>query len=164
MTIWKQLKLTTLNITYILNRQKYNRPPQKINNILMSGEFIIQELHERNITLKAFYFDQFGAMGPQGFSFFYETNNTPTMNNSKKLSSFTDSGLFTYKTNEFDIKHKALFRRANEDWRLLQKDKWFGTTFQILCPSTWSTQYLRTNVNHAILKHLSKSTSRIDKP
>ena len=42
-------------------REKYNRGPHKINKkISISGETIIEESNDQNITILAFTFDDFG--------------------------------------------------------------------------------------------------------
>ena len=102
-------------------------------------------------------------MGPQAKSFFYKTKLTVRVEDKKKLSSFSKAGLVAYQQCHNNDKCKGLFQKANNGWHLTNKDRWFGSTYQTICPSTWGTQYLHTNLNQAITKHGHESISRINK-
>ena len=55
--------------------------------------------YERNITLKVFLFDQFGAMGAKALTFFYEAKLEKKVKD-KKLSKFTKLALKSYQTSD----------------------------------------------------------------
>ena len=48
----------------------------KNKKVKISGESIIQELNERNISLKVFTIDLFGSLGPQAHAYFNEIKKT----------------------------------------------------------------------------------------
>ena len=144
--------------------KKYNRPPQRINNNMISGESIIQELNTRNITLKAFTVDLFGSIGPQAHSYFYEVHKHVTIEDPKRLGKFTKPGLHAYNKMKQGNNTTSLFTRANEGWKLMRKNRWFGTTYQTISPSTWGKQYLNSNINHAMYKHIKKGIGQLNNP
>ena len=56
------------------------------------------------------------------------------------------------------------FRKANEGWKLIQTDNWFGATYQTTAPSTWGSLYLHTNINHAFfMNHILKSMEKTER-
>ena len=144
--------------------KKYNRPPQRINNNMISGESIIQELNTRNITLKAFTVDLFGSIGPQAHSYFYEVHKHVTIEDPKRLGKFTKPGLHAYNKMKQGNNTTSLFTRANEGWKLMRKNRWFGTTYQTISPSAWGKQYLNSNINHAMYKHIKKGIGQLNNP
>ena len=86
-TIPETLKQATTNrLKYHLNHKckKYDRPNQKIEKIMTSGESIINEPNNKNITLLPFTFDNFGSMGPIAASYFINEDNVPEI--TEKLS------------------------------------------------------------------------------
>ena len=58
---------------------------------------------------------------------------------------------------------KSLVNSANKGWKLVNKDKWFGNTYQLTSPSNWGQHYLLMNINIAIINHLKKAFSIMDK-
>ena len=56
----------------------------------------------------------------------------------------------------------SLFQKANNGWRLINKDRWFGTTYQITCPSTWGRQTLNINLNHHFYKHIKRCMDNLE--
>ena len=52
---------------------------------------MINELNKQNITLKAFNFDQFGTLGPQAESHFYNVKETQTIDNEQVTKNFNTS-------------------------------------------------------------------------
>ena len=139
--------------------KKYNRPAQKIRNRpMVSGEAIIHELNEQNITLLPFTFDDFGSMGPLATSYFFDNKNTPSITDKKILSKFPAPALKAYKKgcSHLQTKMNTLFKAANKGWKLLNKDKWYGSTYQLTSPSNWGQQYLAMNLNISIINHLKK--------
>ena len=57
----------------------------------------------------------------------------------------------------------SLFDSANKGWRLIHKDKWFGSTYQLTAPSNWGNHYLGMNINIALTQHLKRSFIVMDK-
>ena len=57
----------------------------------------------------------------------------------------------------------SLFDSANKGWRLIHKDKWFGSTYQLTAPSNWGKHYLGMNINIALTQHLKRSFIVMDK-
>jgi len=57
----------------------------------------------------------------------------------------------------------TLFKAANKGWKLLNKDKWFGSNYQLTSPSNWGQQYLAMNLNISIVNHVKKAFSIINK-
>ena len=56
-----------------------------------------------------------------------------------------------------------LFSSSNKGWNLLNKDKWFGSMYQLTAPSKWGSQYLAMNINSlaininiGIIDHIKK--------
>jgi len=139
--------------------KKYNRPAQK------SGEAIIHELNEQNVTLLPLTFDEFGSMGPLATSYFFDNKKMPSITDKTILSKFPESALKAYKRgrSHFQTKMNTLFKAANKGWKLLNKDKWYGSTYQLTSPSNWGQQYLAMNLNISIVNHIKKAFSIIDK-
>ena len=80
--------------------KKCDRPPQKIGETQISGEAIIHELNEQNITLLPFIFDAYGSMGPIVTSYFYKDVNVPSITNKKILKKLAQPVLKAYKKEE----------------------------------------------------------------
>ena len=57
---------------------------------------------------------------------------------------------------------KALFKTSNKGWKLIHKDKWFGSTYQITTPSNWGKHYLGMNLNISLVQHIKKGFPIID--
>ena len=57
---------------------------------------------------------------------------------------------------------KSLFNAADEGWRLLNKDGWFGSFYQRMYPSTWGNQYLHANLNLAWYKNVQDSITKLE--
>ena len=146
--------------------KKYDRPTKNIGKKqIVSGEAIIHELNTQNITLLPFTFDDYGSMGPIVTSYFFEDNKFPTITDKKKLSKFPNSVLKTYNKGRDYLKTKkhSLFKSANKGWKLINKDRWYGNTYQLTSPSNWGRHYLAMNLNTAINQHIIKSFLIIDK-
>lgn len=62
-----------------MKQKKYNIPSQKIGETQISGEAIIHDLNQQNITLLPFTFDKFGSIGPLIMSYLYKNENTPSI-------------------------------------------------------------------------------------
>ena len=144
-----------------MEAKKYNRPSQKINNINISGENIINEINKENIVLKAFTIDQFGTLGPQANEYFNNIKKNITIEDETILKRFTKPGLIAYKRNLKDKTYKNIFKHANEGWNLTHKNTWFGNTYQTTCPSTWGSLLLNTQINHALTKHIHKALKKL---
>ena len=143
--------------------KKYNRPAQKVAKIMTSGESIIQELNEQNITLFPFTFDKYGSMGPLATSYFLNSDNVPSITDPKILSKLPKPALINYQKARRNTRMRSLFKSANIGWKLLNKDKWFGSTYQLTTPSNWGKHYLAMNLNIAIVKHIKKIFKIVDK-
>ena len=156
--------MNNLNIHHLITEaKKYNRPNQTINNSQICGESIIEEINKNNITLKAFTFDHFGSLGPQAEKYFYDIKKDNKINDPKALKKFSKQGLKAYNRNNENKQCSNLFRKANEGWKLVQIDNWFGTTYQTTAPSTWGSLYLHTNINHAFINHIIKSMEKTER-
>ena len=143
--------------------KKYNRPRQKNGSRFYSGESIIQELNKQNITLLAFTIDKYGSLGPLATAYFLDGDNVSTITDPTTLSKFTKPALFSYQKALKNIKMRALFKLSNIGWKLVNKDKWFGSTYQLTTPSKWGRHYLAMNLNIAIVQHIKKSFTIIGK-
>ena len=144
-----------------IEAKKYNRPNQKIGQRHISGESIIHELNKQNITLKAFTIDQFGTLGPQAESYFYNVKETKTIENEQTIKKISIPARKANQKNKEEKIYKALFKKANEGWHLTNKETWFGSTYQTTVPSTWGNLYLHVNINHAIIKHISNALDKL---
>ena len=130
---------------------------------MTSGESIIQELNEQNITLFPLTFDKYGSMGPLATSYFLNSDNVPSITDPKILSKLPKPALINYQKARRNTRMRSLFKSANIGWKLLNKDKWFGSTYQLTTPSNWGKHYLAMNLNIAIVKHIKKSFKIVDK-
>ena len=99
------------------NKDKHNKQLNKI----ISGESIMKEINNQNITLLPFTFDDHGAMGPLANKYFNNTKTTPTITNKKELNSFTKEGLIAYNRGRSNNKFISLFKRANKGWKNIKK-------------------------------------------
>ena len=120
---------------------------------IVSGEAII---NDQNITLLPFTFDDFGSMGPLATSYFFDGNKVPSITDKNKLSKFPDSILKAYKRGREHLKTKkySLFKSAKKWCELTNKDRWFGSTYQLTSPSNWGKYYLAMNLNTSIIQHI----------
>jgi len=130
---------------------------------MTSGEAIINELNNQNITLLPFTFDTFGSMGPIAESYFINDENVPEISEKSKLSRLSKPALFAYQKARQNTKMKALFKTSNKGWKLMQKDKWFGSTYQLTTPSNWGKHYLSMNLNISLVQHIKKGFAIIGK-
>ena len=143
--------------------KKYDRPPQSIRSTQVSGEAIINKLNQQNITLLPFTFDVYGSMGPVATSYFYKDIYVPTITDKKILNKLPLPALKAYLKGGQNKKMISLFDSANKGWRLIHKDKWFGSTYQLTAPSNWGNHYLGMNINIALTQHLKRSFIVMDK-
>jgi len=149
---------------HLLNEmKKYDRPPQSIGSIQVSGEAIVNEINQQNITLLPFTFDAYGSMGPVASSYFYKDIYVPTITDQKILRKLPLPALKAYLKGKQNRKMTSLFDSANKGWRLIHKDKWFGSTYQLTAPSNWGNHYLGMNINIALTQHLKRSFIVMDK-
>ena len=98
-TIPETLKQATTNrLKYHLNHKckKYDRPNQKIEKIMTSGESIINEPNNKNITLLPFTFDNFGSMRPIPASYFIDGDKFQKKTGKTKLSRLSKPALIAY--------------------------------------------------------------------
>ena len=158
-------KATTNRLKHHLKHEckKYDRPNQKIEKIMTSGEAIINELNNQNITLLPFTFDNFGSMGPTAESYFINEENVPEITEKSKMSRLSKPAIIAYQKARQNTKMKALFKTSNKGWKLMHKDKWFGSTYQLTTPSNWGKHYLGMNLNIALVQHIKKGFAIIDK-
>ena len=143
--------------------KKYDRPTQYIGSTQVSGEAIIKELNQQNITLLPFTFDAYGSMGPLAMSYFYKDIYVPTITDEKIRKKLPTPKLKAYLRGRQNNKMISLFDYANKGWRLTHKDKWFGSTYQLTAPSNWGKHYLGMNINIALTQHLKRSFIVMDK-
>ena len=162
---YTQCKDNFINLHLKYEAKKYNRGPyimtnkdkhNKQLNKIISGESIMKEMNNQNITLLSFTFDDHGAMGPLANKYFNDIKITPTITNKKELNSFTKEGLIAYNRGRSNNKYTSLFKRANKGHTRLHKDTWYGSTYQLINPSDWGKHNLALNTNLAILKHIKK--------
>ena len=41
----------------------------------------------------------------------------------------------------------------------MNRDKWFGSTYQLAAPSNWGSQYLAMNISRGIIDHIKMGFS-----
>lgn len=58
---------------------------------------------------------------------------------------------------------RTLFKSFNIGWKLLYKDKWSGSIYQLITPSNWGKHYLAMSRTIVIIQHVKKGFSIIDK-
>ena len=56
-----------------------------------------------------------------------------------------------------------MLQRVNTGWRKFHKDKRFGSTYQVAHPPGWTNHHLASSINNAILTHLKKGSSILEK-
>lgn len=57
---------------------------------------------------------------------------------------------------------RMLFKSSNKGWKLINKDKWFGSTYQFTTPSNWG-KHIEMNLSITIIKHIKKGIKIIEK-
>ena len=102
-------------------------------------------------------------MGPIAESYFINEENVPEITEKSKLSRLSKPALIAYQKARQNTKMKALFKKSNKGWKLIHKDKWFGSTYQITTPSNWGKHYLGMNLNISLVQHIKKGFAVIGK-
>ena len=102
-------------------------------------------------------------MGSVATSYFYKDIYVPTITDKKILNKLPLPALKAYLKGRQNKKMISLFDSANKGWRLIHKDKWFGSTYQLTAPSNWGNHYLGMNINIALTQHLKRSFIVMDK-
>ena len=143
-------KSITEDRTSLQKKDKRNKRQSQI----ISGKSIVKEINTQNITLLPFTIDDHGAMGPLAQKCFNDVKTIPEIKNIDDNPTFTEEGAFAYKRGRTNNKLTSLFKRSNKGYRKTNKDKWFGSTYQLVNSSNWGKRNLAMNTNLALLKHI----------